>query len=223
MHKPIYDITPHTLLDFPDRMAAIIWFSGCPLSCGYCQNPDMLTRVDRIGTDDALAFLQTRRTWLEGVVLSGGECTAYAGIVSFCEAVKSLGFEIKIDTNGVNPDIVSRLIEKNLVDYIALDYKATKERFCVTTGSELFSRMSETLDILLRSHVAFEIRTTVYPDFLHEEDIEAIIRDIRHRGYKGVYYLQKARVNLPTLASLCESRYRFDFEQFNQMPNVAVR
>ncbi|HEX5710906.1 MAG TPA: radical SAM protein, partial [Sulfuricurvum sp.] len=105
--KALYDITPFTLLDFPDTPAAIFWFAGCNLRCVYCYNPDIVFGVARIKEEEALSFLRRRQGLLEGVVLSGGECTTYPHLLVFCRCIKSLGYTIKLDTNGMRPDVIA--------------------------------------------------------------------------------------------------------------------
>ncbi|HFQ61604.1 MAG TPA: 4Fe-4S cluster-binding domain-containing protein, partial [Epsilonproteobacteria bacterium] len=107
--KPIYDITKFTHLDYPDHLACIIWFAGCNMRCDYCYNKDIVfAKNGTYSLNDALAFLETRRSLLDGVVLSGGEASLQE-LIPFCKAIKKLGFSIKLDTNGTNPELVKEL------------------------------------------------------------------------------------------------------------------
>ncbi len=186
----IYDITPFTLLDYPEHLAAIFWFAKCQMRCIYCYNRDMVLGEGKISEQEALAFLQSRRGLLEGVVLSGGEATLYEELGAFAKSIKDLGFKIKLDTNGLNPAMVRMLVENGLIDYIALDYKAPKEKFLSITRDKHFDAFSQTLNYLIEKEFAFEVRTTVHSDILRAEEINRIIQDLDRRGYKGVYYLQ---------------------------------
>ncbi len=109
----------------------------------------------------------------------------------FCRKIKELGFKIKLDTNGTNFLHVKELIDLNLLDYVALDYKAPKEKFTQITHSNKFDEFSKTLDFLIESSVEFEARTTVHGDLLQSDDVNEIILDLKNRGYKNSYYIQE--------------------------------
>ena len=122
----IYDLTTFTHIDYPDHLACIVWFSGCNMRCDYCYNKDIAFSKDGIYSYiDILNFLQTRKNLLDAVVLSGGEATSF-NLVEFCQEIKKLGFKIKLDTNGTNSLHVKELLELNLLDFVALDYKHLK-------------------------------------------------------------------------------------------------
>ena len=189
--KIIYDITKFTHLDYPDHLAAIIWFSGCNMRCNYCYNKEIVfAKNGDITIPKALDFLSSRASLLDGVVLSGGEATAY-NLIEFCQAIKKMGFSIKLDTNGTYHNNLKQLLDLQLLDYIALDYKAPPEKFTQITHSRRYDEFSKTLDILLASDIEFEVRTTVHSDLLSVTDINAIITDLIQRGYTKDYYLQE--------------------------------
>lgn len=189
--KVVYDITKFTHLDYPDHLACIVWFSGCNMRCDYCYNKDIVFAKDGIYSyNDVLDFLKTRVNLLDAVVLSGGEATSH-DLVDFCKQIKELGFLIKLDTNGTNPHAINELLDLNLLDFIALDYKAPKDKFLKITHSNKYDEFSNTLDMLLASPIDFEVRTTLHNDLLNEDDINTIINDLYQRGYKNNYYIQK--------------------------------
>jgi len=160
------------------------------MACPYCYNPRIVRENGTISTDETLRFLQSRQGRLDGVVLSGGECTLYLDLKAFCEAIKALGYKIKIDTNGSNPELLQELITCNLVDYIALDYKAPFSHYQILTHFSHNERVERSLELLIAHDFPFEVRTTWHSDLLHVEDINAIIFDLHVKGYKGTYYLQ---------------------------------
>ena len=187
----IYDITKFTHLDYPEHLAAIIWFSGCNMRCDYCYNKDIVfAKNGSITMREALDFLRSRIGLLDGVVLSGGEATAY-DLVTFCQAIKTMGFAIKLDTNGTYYKNFKQLLDLNLLDYVALDYKAPKEKFTQITHSRKYEEFSKSLDMLLASDIDFEVRTTLHADLLTPHDINAIIDDLVQRGYNKNYYIQE--------------------------------
>ncbi len=210
LHKPFYDITPFTALDYPDHLAAIFWFAKCNMRCVYCYNKDIVFREGEISEDEAIAFLQSRVGLLEAVVLSGGEATLYKDLVGFCKKIKQLKFKIKLDTNGLNPEMVQELVENGLVDYIALDYKAPKEKYFEITKDKHFDSFSKTLNFLIQKQFNFEVRTTVHNDLLRVEEINRIIKDLFKRGYSGTYYLQPFVFTENTIGKVQEEKNAFD-------------
>ncbi|WP_256439043.1 anaerobic ribonucleoside-triphosphate reductase activating protein [Erythrobacter sp. JK5] len=190
---PFHGLTPFTMLDFPDRVACIIWVAGCNMRCGYCHNPQIVLGQGSMSEEKIFAFLTRRRRLLDGVVLSGGEATSWRGLFDFAMKVKAMGFALKLDTNGLRPDVVARLLEARLLDRIALDYKAPPSKFQRVTGVKAWSRFSSTLDMLCgQNAVPFEVRTTVHSDLLDEEDVLTIASDLAGRGYRSTYAIQQA-------------------------------
>ncbi len=222
-HKPLYDITPFTALDYPDHLAAIFWFAKCNMRCVYCYNKDIVFGEGKITEEEAIAFLQSRIGLLEAVVLSGGEATLYKGLVEFCKKIKQLKFKIKLDTNGLNPEMVQVLVENRLVDYIALDYKAPKEKYFEITKDKHFDSFSKTLNFLIQNQFSFEVRTTVHSDLLRVEEINRIIKDLLKRGYRGTYYLQPFVFTENTIGKIQEEKNAFDTSQLSNALKVVWR
>lgn len=223
--RGIADITPLTLLDFPNKVACIFWLRGCNLFCQYCYNVSLVRGTDSPAGDrtDYLDFLRDRVGFLDGVVLSGGECTLCPDLIPICREIRRLGFAIKIDTNGTRPGVVKTLVEEGLCDYIALDYKAPAKQYGTVTGRPgLFPSFSETLDYLIASHVPFEVRTTVHPDLLTEDHVNNIIRDLTKRGYEGNYFVQNFYLTQQTLNSLPAPSRLFDRTRLEQA-SIPVR
>lgn len=193
---PIYDFTPFTMLDFPERTACIVWFAGCNMRCAYCHNPQIVRgRSGRRDVEEIEEFLQKRRGLLDGVVFSGGEATLYKGMVPFARRIKEIGYAVKLDTNGTRPEIIRQMLEENLLDYIALDYKAPPGKSKRVTGVERFQEFRETLSLLCdQDAVPFEVRTTVHTALLEEDDIGTIMDDLDGAGYRGTYYIQNFRL-----------------------------
>lgn len=191
---PVYAVTPFTLLDFPGRTACIVWFSGCAMRCGYCHNPQIVRSKGRCSQDRVLSFLESRRGLLDGVVLSGGEATQHPGLADFTRRVKDMGFALKLDTNGIRPETVARLLADGLLDYVALDYKAPHQKFHAVTQSKNWPAFERTLSLLIRqSAIDYEIRTTVHTALLDEDDINRIIAHLETLQYRGIYYVQNFR------------------------------
>ncbi|MGB5965181.1 MAG: anaerobic ribonucleoside-triphosphate reductase activating protein [Sulfurimonadaceae bacterium] len=207
---PIYDITPFSTLDYPGHLSAIIWFAGCNMRCLYCYNGDIVFSKGKRSLDEALDFLKKRIGLLDGVVLSGGEATGFDGLIAFCRKIKALGFKIKLDTNGTHPQMIKALIEENLLDYIALDYKAPKTKFYAITQNRNFSQFEKSLDLLLKENVSFEVRTTLHSDLLNVDDINEIAHDLEARGYRGTYYIQDFVQDVTTIGYIENPQTAFD-------------
>ncbi len=200
MNQGIEDITPLTLMDYPGKAACILWFGGCNMRCRYCYNADLAKGCKakaafptHLREKSLEEFLRSRAGFLDGVVLSGGECSLCPDLPSICQLARSLGYAVKMDTNGTRPDVIRQLVGDGLIDYIALDYKAPPSLFSSITGGctqRQWEAFSESLQYLIGSGFPFEVRTTVHPDLLEEKDISNIIEDLLSRGYQGTYYIQ---------------------------------
>jgi len=202
---PIYSVTPFTMLDFPDRTACIIWFSGCNMRCGYCHNPQIVKGQGHGDIEEVTAFLRKRQGLLDGVVLSGGEASVYPGLSAFVRNIKALGYAVKLDTNGTRPDVVAGFLKDGLLDYVALDYKPPPKKFRAVTGVSKYEAFSRTLALLCaQDKIPFEVRTTVHTALMDENDITAIICDLEMRNYRGSYFVQNFRADndRPTLGRL---------------------
>jgi pyruvate formate lyase activating enzyme len=222
--KPIYDITPFTLLDYPDKTACIIWYAGCNMRCGYCYNPDIVLGKGKIAIEEVLHFLKSRKGLLDGVVMSGGECTMHPGLIDFALEVKALGMQVKIDTNGSKPHVLKKLYENDTLDYVALDFKAPPNKFDLVTRSNLYKPFAESLEFLISSGITFEVRTTVHSAQLKAEDIFNMRNFLVAKGYRGNYYLQHFTNNSKTLESLSNSvKHEFDTDFSSDSIEVVVR
>ncbi len=189
--KAVYDITPFTHLDYPGKLAAIAWLCGCNMRCAYCYNDAIVhAKEGRYDWEELYEFLRDRRGLLDGVVISGGEATMHP-LLHTLPPIKEMGFSLKLDTNGSNPQLLGELIEKGLVDYVALDYKAPLWLFGSITKSRLHGAVQDSLRLLLRSSIPYEVRTTVHADLLGAEDIEAITNELEALGHDDVLYLQE--------------------------------
>lgn len=203
--KPIYSLTPFTLLDYPHKSACILWFAGCNMRCLYCYNPEIVFGKGTISFEKALDFLKRRKQLLDAVVFSGGECLLHKKSISFITEVKKMGFLVKIDTNGSQPKVLEELIQKKLIDYVALDFKAMPANFEKITHSKLFIPFEKSLLLLLQSGISFETRTTVHSELLGKKDIQQMIGYLENTGYTGDYFIQHFVNGAPTIEKLGHS------------------
>ena len=214
LSKPIENITPFSLIDFPDLTSCIIWFKGCNMRCAYCYNPDIIFGKGKISFDQVYSFLNKRINLLDGVVLSGGECTLNKDLKSFVSEIKKLGFKVKIDTNGTNPFIIKELINLNLIDFISLDIKSLENKFYEITKSKKFNEVIETFTFLNDFNFPFEVRTTYHNQLLNPTDINQIIDFLKTMDYKGKYYIQNFFNNVKTIVDL-PSSMKIKLEELN--------
>lgn len=168
-----------TLLDYPGHTGAVLFLGHCNFRCPFCQNGALVLSPDQepvLSLDDILAFLKKRRGILEGVCISGGEPTLAPDLADLAQTLKSLGYLVKLDTNGSRPDVMRSLVERGLVDYIAMDIKSSKKRYPSVSGySQLpLSSIEESVDFLLHSSIPYEFRTTVVRELHCAEDFSAI-------------------------------------------------
>ena len=160
------------------------------MRCQYCYNPEIVLGKGNFGYDRALNFLKKRRGLLDGVVLSGGECTLHKGLEDFAADVKLMGYRLKIDTNGSRPKVLKRLVDQSLVDYVALDFKAMPKHFKTITNSNLFKEFEQSLELLLHAGIGFEVRTTVHSSLIDREHLEQMGQYLQDAGYRGNFYVQ---------------------------------
>lgn len=199
---PIYSLTPFTLLDYPHHSACILWFAGCNMRCLYCYNPEIVLGKGTISFEKTLRFLQSRKNLLDAVVFSGGECLLHKNIIQLIAQVKQMGFLVKLDTNGSKPKVLEELIEDNLIDYVALDFKAMPSDFEKITQSDLFQPFEKSLQFLIKSQLPFEVRTTVHSDLIDAQKLRAMIQYLEEQNYQGNYYLQHFVNGVKTLEKL---------------------
>ncbi len=169
-----------TILDYPGKVACIVFTPGCNFRCPFCHNAALVTHIDssfNLEVKDVLAYLKKRQGLLDGVVITGGEPLLQNGIEDFLEQVKALGYSIKLDTNGSFPERLISVVEKGLVDYVAMDIKNSKEKYGKTIGIESFdiAPIQKSIDFLLKNTIPYEFRTTVVEEFHTVDDIQDIV------------------------------------------------
>ncbi|MEZ0337931.1 MAG: anaerobic ribonucleoside-triphosphate reductase activating protein [Aquificaceae bacterium] len=206
-----------TLIDYPAKVACIVFTQGCNFRCRYCYNVELVLPEKYgplIEVEEVLTFLESRRGMLEGVVITGGEPTIQKGLEKFIERVKALGYSVKLDTNGSKPQVIKELIDKGLVDYIAMDVKAPLYKYEEVCGVKVDTeRILESIELIKSSSVDYEFRTTVVREQLTPEDIRAIGELIR--GSKR-YYLQKF-IPGKTLDPEFSSKSTYSKEEFERI------
>ncbi len=173
-----------TLLDYPGKVACTLFTAGCNLRCPFCHNASLVTHIDNASIykkEEILSYLKKRQGILEGVCISGGEPLLQPDIEEFICEVKALGYNVKLDTNGFYPDKLISLVNKGLIDYVAVDFKNTYEKYPLTTGIENLdiTPFKKTVEFLLSGKVDYEFRTTVVEGIHETQDIVEIAKTIK--------------------------------------------
>lgn len=166
-----------TLLDFPGHVACTVFTAGCNFRCPFCHNTPLVTGLDTppYSTDEFFSFLEKRKGLLDGVAITGGEPLLQQDIEAFIGRIRSMGYRIKLDTNGAFPQKLQALIEKKLVDYVAVDIKNCKEKYELTAGkSGILPVVEECVGILMEGLVPYEFRTTLVDELHEPEDFRSI-------------------------------------------------
>ncbi|NCD35529.1 MAG: anaerobic ribonucleoside-triphosphate reductase activating protein, partial [Spartobacteria bacterium] len=167
-----------SLVDYPGHVAATVFTIGCNMRCGYCHNPELVLPeqyLDPIPVNDILDWCETRIGKLDGIAITGGEPTMHAGLVDFCRELKSMGFLIKLDSNGTHPDMLEQMIGEKIIDFVAMDIKGPIDRY-----SEIAARpidtdtIQRTVRLLIDSGTGHEFRTTIVRSQLDASDFERI-------------------------------------------------
>jgi pyruvate formate lyase activating enzyme len=171
----------NSFIDYPGKISCVLFTTGCNFICPYCHNADLARGEypQQLGLDEITAFLHSRQGMLEGVVITGGEPTLHEWVVDLCQSIKSLNYPVKLDTNGSRPDVLDRLLQKELVDFVAMDIKAPLEDygpFCRIP--RIKESLSESIRHIMGSATDYEFRTTCAAPFATRESIEAIARTI---------------------------------------------
>jgi len=168
-----------SLIDYPEKLSAVIFTQGCNFRCPYCYNPELVLKQlfhETIPESEILEFLKARRTYLEGVVITGGEPTQQGDLLTFLDKIKMLGYFIKLDTNGSHPEVLETVIHKRLVDYIAMDVKAPLRKYDEVVGVKSpVKRVRASIEIIIHSGIKHEFRTTLVKPLCSSEDLSEIV------------------------------------------------
>jgi pyruvate formate lyase activating enzyme len=183
-----------SLIEYPEKISAIVFLGNCNFKCHFCYNIDLVKdykKLPDIPEKEILDFLSTRKGLLDGIAITGGEPTIHKELPEFIKKIKDLGFLVMLETNGTNPEMLKELIDNKLVDYIAMDIKAPLEKYDDIAGVKVNKKdIQDSIDIIRNSGIDYEFRTTVVPKHFNENDAVAIGKWLK--GSKR-YILQQFR------------------------------
>jgi pyruvate formate lyase activating enzyme len=181
-----------TMIDYPDKTAAIVFTLGCNFRCGYCHNPELVLPEKfnpSLDEDKIFEFFKTRIGKLDAISITGGEPTLQKDLPQFMKKVKDLGFLIKLDSNGTNPKMLKEIIDHKLVDYIAMDIKAPLEKYEEVIQAQInLEDIKKSIQMIMDSGIEYEFRTTIVKSQLSVADLIDIGKLIKGAE---IYYLQK--------------------------------
>lgn len=212
-----------TLIDYPGKTACMVYTIGCPFRCPYCHNPELVSQVceTKIDEEKVIDFLRSRVGLLDGVVITGGEPSMHGdNLINFMRRVKLLNFSIKLDSNGVDPSFLQKVIQENLVDYIAMDIKSPMVKYMQTVNRSVdVEAIRKSIELIKSSGKDYEFRTTVLDSLLSFDDIDKIGTEIS--GAKR-YFLQKF-VSTKTLNPKFAKKSTYKDEDFIKMKTLMER
>lgn len=180
-----------SLLDYQDKIAVVLFSRSCPFACPFCHNGQTILKSDNyIPFSEILDYLDNRKGMIDAVVFSGGEPTTMPDLIDKIRIIKSKGFLVKLDTNGTHPEIIEKLLNEQLLDYIAMDIKNSEKQYAVTCGVKYVSlaAIKRSIKLIMNSGIDYEFRTTLVDEFFTIDSIEGM-KDLI-KGAKKVY-LQK--------------------------------
>jgi pyruvate formate lyase activating enzyme len=185
-------ITPLTSIDFPGRLAAVVFCRGCAWRCPYCHNPHLLSTGEAGSDWETLnAFLRQRLGLLDGIVFSGGEPLLQSGLLEAIQRVRAMGYKVALHTAGAYPDRLKNSLP--YLDWVGLDVKASFDRYAEVTGiTRSGTKVKESLKLLLESGVDYEVRTTANPDFFSKQSVLELAKQLAAYGVSH-YVLQECR------------------------------
>ena len=165
-----------SLVDYPGKVCSIIYTSPCNFKCPFCHNPDLISVNNNVLKADAiLADIAERAGFIEGVTITGGEPTLQLDLSEFAAALKSLNFLVKLDTNGYRPQAIKGLLDKKLIDYIAMDIKTSPDKYSRACGTKVeLNKIKESISLIMNSGIDYEFRTTIVPGYVDMEDADKI-------------------------------------------------
>jgi len=183
-----------SIIEYPGKVATVVFVGGCNFRCPYCHNRDLVLRPESlpdIEVGEVLRLLAERQGFVDGVVITGGEPMLQANLADFIRELKALELAVKLDTNGCCPQALRRLLQERMLDYVAMDVKGPLEKYSLVTGRRIDAKQIEdSIQLLLSSEIEYEFRTTVVPQVVTVRDVEAIAESIAGAHQ---YFLQQFR------------------------------
>jgi pyruvate formate lyase activating enzyme len=206
-------ILKFTTIDDYGYIGAILFTGGCNFRCPYCHNPDLVLpeKIKFLPKEEIINFLKSRVGLLESITICGGEPTIHSNLPEWIKYIKNLGFRVKLDTNATNKIMFKKILDENLIDFVAIDYKAPKNKYKNITMSNIdVNIIIENLKYLIKSNTDYEIRTTIHPDLHSKEDIFQMIKELKEIGIEN-YHLQVFKMPHESVGNIEDKKFKKDF------------
>ena len=225
MNIHIKGVEKDSMIDYPGKISCVVFLSRCNFRCGFCHNPELIFNENEfpdITTEEFLSWLNKKKKWLDGVVITGGEPTLHSGLIDFMKAIKEKNLSIKLDTNGTNPSIVQKAINEKLVDYIAMDIKNCPEKYDETTSACVnIDNIKKTAQIIMdagsKDLIDYEFRTTIHPRYHNAHDFEKISQWLK--GSKK-YVLQQFRAEHCIIDETLKKEENYNLSDLQNFRNI---
>ena len=211
-----------TLLDFPGKMACTVFTGGCNFRCPFCHNASLVNDplCYTSSADEVLQYLEKRKGILNGVCITGGEPLLQPDIIDYVKKIKAMGYLVKLDTNGYSPERLKELLDTNLIDYVAMDIKASKENYPKATGIDIdIEKIEKSVELLKNGSIPFEFRTTVVKGIHSVNEFKLIAEWIK--GTKK-YFLQKYKDSGDILGNGCDAFSDTEMEEILSLVKVII-
>jgi len=221
----IKGIVKSSLIDYPDKISTVVFFSRCNFRCPYCHNPELIFNEEEfpdITPVEFFAFIDKKRKWIDGIVLLGGEPLMHPGILDFMREIKRRKLLVKLDTNGSFPLIIQKAIDEKLVDYIAMDIKNSQERYEETVCAKVsIEQIKKSVRLIINAGrdglIDYEFRTTVLPKLHSPKDLEAIAQWIK--GAKK-YVLQQFKTEKDLIDYSFKDEKSYTHKELNEFSKI---
>lgn len=231
-----------SLIDFPGRLSAVIFTAGCNFRCPFCHNRDLVLNnpnLPEISLEYVFSYLKEKVGMIDGVCVTGGEPTLNTDLPEFLKTVRSLGYEVKLDTNGTNPRMLNKLISEGSIDYIAMDLKSSfDENYLLAAQSQnqTLATIFESIKLIIESGIEYEFRTTVVPSLHTPQSLAALASQLKEHFSQALggrslrWYLQSFRPgncldgSFNSVVPFSDSQLQsFQFEISKLIPSVKLR
>ncbi len=214
----------NSFIDYPGKISSVLFLSGCNFDCPYCHNPSLVKGCPGasppVDEESVYEFLESHRVFLDGVVISGGEPTLHEDIADLCEKIKQMGYKVKLDTNGSRPEVVKSLAREGLVDYIAMDIKTDPFKYFSITKEDITpERILSSIEIIRKSHLPHEFKTTCIKPLVDESVIKTISQLIQGSDLYALQRFRKTEVLHPEFFE--ENEYRIEEDELLHLKTLS--
>ncbi len=215
-----------SMIDYPGKISCVVFTCGCNFICPYCHNRELIKFVGEetdtgFDSTEIIKFLKKRKGLLDGLVITGGEPTLQKNLIQFCTEVNEIGYPIKLDSNGSNPEIIEELISKKLIDYFAMDIKAEPSNYTPLLSKKNYSdEILKSIKLIMASGVKYEFRTTCAKPFVNKKMIQAVCEIITGADFFALQTFNPASVLDPTFFENQEKGY--GIEEMDTFREIAL-